>query len=73
MSEKPSHSRIRIALAQFLFANQIELDALYEALGVDTTECDAGAISHMAGIIDGMNVASTRIRQHGLDDWAKSS
>lgn len=73
MSEKPSQSRIRIALAQFLFANQIELDELYQALGADTAACDAGALSHMAGIIDGMNVASTRIRQHGLDDWANPS
>ena len=71
MTDKPSYSRIRIALAQFLFSNQIELDELYRCLGIDMTECDPGALSHIAGVIDGMNVASTRIRQHGLDDWAK--
>lgn len=72
MTDKPSLSRIRIALAQFAFANQIELDDLYRALGIDPGDADAGSLSHIAGIIDGMNVASTRIRQHGLDDWAKS-
>lgn len=73
MSEKPSYSRIRIALAQFLFANQIELEELYDALGVDTSDTDPGAISHIAGVLDGMNVASTRIRQHGLDNWSKGN
>lgn len=72
MTEKPSHSRIRIALAQFLFANQVDIEELYSCLGIDTGECDAGALAHIAGVIDGMNVASTRIRQHGLDDWANT-
>lgn len=71
MTEKPSHSRIRIAISQFLFAHHIELEDLYEAMGIEPQEADPGALAHLAGIIDGMTVASTRIRQHGLDDWAK--
>ena len=72
MSDQPSHSRIRIMLSQFLIQHGIELEDLYAALGVDTEECDAGALSHIAGVLDGMNVASSRIRQHGIDDWTKS-
>ena len=72
MSEKQSYSRIRILLAQFMIANNIEIEDLYTAVGADTTECDPGALSHIAGVLDGMNVASSRIRQHGLDSWTKS-
>ncbi len=72
MAEKPSYSRVRIAMAQFLFANEIGLEDLYQALGIDPAECNQDSLSHIAGVVDGMNVASTRIRQHGLDDWAKN-
>jgi len=72
MTDKPSHSRLRIMLAQFLIENKIDLEDLYAALGADTEDCDEGALSHIAGVLDGMNVASTRIRQHGLDQWTKS-
>lgn len=73
MADKPSYSRIRIALAQFCFAQSVDLDELYTALGITPTEADAEAIAHMAGVIDGMNVAATRIRQHGLDNWAREA
>lgn len=68
---KPSQSRIRISLAQYCVAHGIEVDDLYSALGITATEADSEALAHMAGVIDGMNVASDRIRQHGLDNWAK--
>lgn len=68
---KLSHSRIRINLAQFCVAHSIEVDDLYAALGINATESDSEALAHMAGVIDGMTVATERIRQHGLDNWAK--
>ena len=71
MADKPSHSRIRVALAQFCVAQSLELEELYEALGLTPTEADSEAIAHLAGVLDGMNVASSRIRQHGLDNWAR--
>ena len=71
MPEHPSHARIRIALAQFCTAHNIDLEELYAALGIAPGTADAEALAHMAGVLDGMTVASTRIRQHGLDGWAK--
>jgi hypothetical protein len=71
MSEKPSHSRVRIALAQFCFSRNLDITELYQALGVDPSATDAESLSHMAGVLDGMTVAANRIRQHGLDDWAR--
>lgn len=71
MADKISHSRIRIALAQFCFARKLDIEELYQALGVDPTGTEAEALSHMAGVLDGMTVAANRIRQHGLDDWAR--
>lgn len=64
---------MRIALAQFLFSHQIELDELYRCLGIDMNDADPGAIAHIAGVIDGMNIASARIRQYGLEDWIQKS
>ena len=71
MADKISHSRIRIALAQFCFARKLDIEELYSALGIEATATDAEALSHMAGVLDGMTVAANRIRQHGLDDWAR--
>ncbi|MGV6820129.1 MAG: hypothetical protein ACWA5T_06480 [Parvularcula sp.] len=71
MASKPSHSRIRIALAQFCFAHSIELEELYAALGADMTSVDKEPLAHLAGLFDGMSVAAERIRQHGLDNWAR--
>lgn len=71
MADQVSHSRIRIALAQFCFAQKVDIEELYRALGTEATETDAEALSHMAGVLDGMTVAANRIRQHGLDDWAR--
>ena len=71
MAEQLSQSRIRIALAQFCFARKLDIEELYGALGVAATDTDAEALSHMAGVLDGMTVAANRIRQHGLDDWAR--
>ncbi len=73
MSNAASHSRMRIALAQYLIANKFELEDLYGCLGADVGNADETALSHIAGVIDGMNLAANRIRTHGLDDWAKTS
>ncbi len=69
---KPSDSQTRLLLAQFLFANNIDIETLYKALGSDLSGADAEAVSHMAGIIDGVTLATQKIRAHGLDNWAKS-
>jgi len=72
MSETKSPSQTRLVLAQFLFAHGIDVEALYKALGADIAECDAEAVSHMAGIIDGITLATQKIKAHGIDDWAKN-
>lgn len=71
MADKPSESRIRVALAQFCIAQSIEVDELLAALGVDAGAVDQSAFAHLAGVLDGMNIASARIRQHGIDNWAR--
>lgn len=70
-TKTPSHSRIRVALAQFCLAHDIEVDELYGALGVEAAGADPEALAHMAGVTDGMKIAAARIRQHGLDKWTK--
>lgn len=72
MADMKSPSQTRLVLAQFLFANGIDIEALYKALGADLANCDAEAVSHMAGIIDGVTLATQRIKAHGLDNWARS-
>ncbi len=69
---KPSDSQLRLALAQFLFSQNIDIETLYKALGADLSSADAEAVSHMAGIIDGVTLATSKIRAHGLDNWAKN-
>ncbi|MBI1393094.1 MAG: hypothetical protein GC152_10175 [Alphaproteobacteria bacterium] len=71
MTESKSPSQMRLALAQFLFAQKVDIEGLYNALGADIAEADAEAVSHMAGVIDGMNLAAAKIRTHGVDEWAK--
>lgn len=71
MTEMKSPSQTRLLLAQFLFAHKVDIETLYRALGADLANCDSDAVSHMAGIIDGVNLATDKIRSHGLDDWAK--
>ena len=71
MADK-SPSQTRLVLAQFLHAHDIDVEGLYKALGADLAECDNEAVSHMAGIIDGISMATSKIRAHGLDDWAKN-
>jgi hypothetical protein len=66
-----SPSQVRLALAQFLFAQNIDVEALYKALGADIAASDNEAVSHMAGIIDGITLATSKIRAHGLDNWTK--
>ncbi len=68
----PSDSQLRLALAQFLFAQNIDIETLYSALGSDLSNADAEAVSHMAGIIDGISLATAKIRSHGIDNWAKN-
>lgn len=73
MSEqKKSPSQMRVVLAQFLYAHDVDIEALYGALGADLTQCDADAVSHFAGIIDGINLATNKIRSHGIDNWSKN-
>ena len=72
MAEAKSPSQTRLILAQFLFAHDIDIEALYKALGADLADCDAEAVSHMAGIIDGVTMATAKIKAHGLDNWARS-
>lgn len=66
-----SPSQTRLLLAQFLFANKIDVETLYKALGADLAASDNEAVSHMAGIIDGITLATSKIRSHGLDNWSK--
>lgn len=72
MSETKSPSQLRLVLAQFLFAYNVDIETLYKSLGADLAECDAEAVSHMAGVIDGIALATAKIRAHGLEGWAKS-
>jgi len=73
MSEQTkSPSQTRVVLAQFLYAHDVDIEMLYTAIGADLTQCDADAVSHFAGIIDGINLATNKIRSHGIDNWAKS-
>ena len=67
-----SPSQTRLVLAQFLFMHNIDVEGLYKALGADLGECDSEAVSHMAGIIDGVTLATSKIRAHGLDNWSKN-
>ncbi len=69
---KPTESQLRLLLAQFLFAHDVEIETLYSALGTDLSNADSEAVSHMAGIIDGVTLATAKIRTHGIDNWAKS-
>ncbi len=68
----PSDSQLRLALAQFLFSQNIDIETLYKALGADLSSADSEAVSHMAGIIDGISLATTKIRSHGLENWSKN-
>ena len=72
MSDAKSPSQTRLLLAQFLFAHNIDVETLYKALGADLAHSDNDAISHMAGIIDGIQLATSKIRSHGIDNWAKN-
>ena len=72
MSDAKSPSQVRLLLAQFMFAQNIDVEALYKALGADLASSDNEAVSHMAGIIDGVTLATSKIRSHGLDNWTKT-
>jgi len=67
----PSDSQLRLALAQFLFSQNIDIETLYKVLGADLSSADSEAVSHMAGIIDGISLATAKIRSHGLENWSK--
>jgi hypothetical protein len=71
MSESRSPSQVRLLLAQFMFANNLDVEALYKALGADLASSDNEAVSHMAGIIDGVTLATAKIRAHGIENWTK--
>ncbi|NOX82375.1 hypothetical protein MNBD_ALPHA05-1500 [hydrothermal vent metagenome] len=68
----PSDSQLRLLLAQFLFAHNVDIETLYKALGAELSDADGEAVSHMAGIIDGVTLATSKIRAHGVDNWAKN-
>lgn len=72
MTDKPSDSQTRLLLAQFMFAYDVDIETLYKALGADLSSADAEAVSHMAGIIDGVALATSKIRTHGIDNWTKN-
>jgi hypothetical protein len=72
MSDTKSPSQLRLVLAQFLFAHSVDIESLYKALGADLAECDAESVSHMAGIIDGVTLATQKIKAHGLDNWTRA-
>ncbi|MEM8770568.1 MAG: hypothetical protein AAGD92_02855 [Pseudomonadota bacterium] len=73
MSEsKTTDSQTRLMLAQFLFTHNVDIETLYKALGADLSNADAEAVSHMAGIIDGVALATSKIRAHGIDNWTKN-
>ena len=72
MSDQKSPSQVRLILAQFLFANGVDIEALYRSLGAELADCDAEAVSHMAGIIDGVTLATQKIKSHGIDNWARN-
>jgi hypothetical protein len=71
MADTKSPSQTRLILAQFLFANGVDIEALYKALGAELADCDAEAVSHMAGVIDGVTLATQKIKAHGLDNWTR--
>jgi len=71
MSDAKSPSQVRLILAQFLFSHNIDIESLYKALGADLAECEGEAVSHMAGIIDGVTLATQKIKAHGLENWAR--
>ena len=72
MSENaPTESQLRLLLAQFLFTHNVDIETLYRALGADLSDAEGEAVSHMAGIIDGITLAASKIRDHGLEDWSK--
>ncbi len=71
MTEAKSPSQTRVLIAQFLFAYNVDVEALYNALGADLAACDAEAVSHLAGVVDGVNLAVSKIRAHGVDNWTK--
>ena len=72
MTEAKSPSQTRLILAQFLFAHNVDIESLYKALGADLAECDSDAVSHMAGVIDGVTLATQKIKAHGVDNWTRS-
>lgn len=71
MADSMNAARVRIAVAQLLFTRGIDVGYLYEALGIDPADADSDALSHLAGVLDGMDAASQGIRDHGLEGWSK--
>jgi hypothetical protein len=71
MTERPSPSRVRIAIAQLLYTRNIDVADLYRALGCDPAAADGDALAHLAGVLDGMEAATSSIRKHGLEGWSE--
>lgn len=71
MAETKNAARVRIAVAQLLFHQDLDVGELYRALGIDPTTADRDALAHLAGVLDGMEAAAKGIRDHGLEGWTK--
>lgn len=71
MAQSMNAARVRIAVAQLLFTKGIDVGSLYEALGIDPADAESEALSHLAGVLDGMDAAAQGIRDNGLESWSK--
>ncbi|MFC3303571.1 hypothetical protein [Parvularcula lutaonensis] len=71
MADSMNAARVRIAVAQLLYQKGIDVGSLYHALGIDPADADSDALSHLAGVLDGMEAAAKAIRDHGLEGWSK--
>lgn len=71
MPQPMTAGRVRVALAQMLYRQGIELSAIYQALGIDPADADQEALAHLAGIMDGMEAAAKAIRAQGLEGWSQ--
>lgn len=64
MTERMTASRVRIAVAQLMHRRDIDVGDLYRALGIDPSKVEGEALSHLAGVLDGLEAAES----DGRDD-----
>lgn len=58
MTEKMTAARVRIAVATLLHRRGIDVGDLYRALGIDPSKAESEALSHLAGVLDGLEAAA---------------